>query len=128
LVQHTKRGKNVPKRGEIYQMSIKYAKWPENWPNGSHKIYQHLPSQDPPKFTQIGIFGLKINHLATLIEGRALFPGKEERQFGDSLLPLKKINQTEWHFDFGMLTNNISLPTRRVSFDSSCPCDFRMPF
>jgi hypothetical protein len=23
--------------------------------------------QDPPKFTQIGIFGLKTNHLATLI-------------------------------------------------------------
>jgi hypothetical protein len=28
--------------------------------------YQHLPLPDPPKFTQIGIFGLKINHLATL--------------------------------------------------------------
>jgi hypothetical protein len=25
------------------------------------------PVQRPPKFTQIGIFGLKINHLATLI-------------------------------------------------------------
>jgi hypothetical protein len=24
--QHTKTGKNVPKRGEIYQMAIKYAK------------------------------------------------------------------------------------------------------
>jgi hypothetical protein len=23
-------------------------------------IYQNLPSQDPPKFIQIGIFGLKI--------------------------------------------------------------------
>jgi hypothetical protein len=23
-------------------------------------MYQHLPLQDPPKFTQIGIFGLKI--------------------------------------------------------------------
>jgi hypothetical protein len=30
------------------------------------KIYQHLPMQDPPKFTQIGSFGLKICHLATL--------------------------------------------------------------
>jgi hypothetical protein len=27
---------------------------------------QHLPLQDPPKFTQIWIFVLKINHLATL--------------------------------------------------------------
>jgi hypothetical protein len=24
--------------------------------------------QDPPKFTQIGILGLKINHLATLLQ------------------------------------------------------------
>jgi hypothetical protein len=32
-----------------------------------HKIYQHFPFQGPPKFTKIGIFGLKINHLATLV-------------------------------------------------------------
>jgi hypothetical protein len=25
------------------------------------ETYQHLPMQDPAKFTQIGIFGLKIN-------------------------------------------------------------------
>jgi hypothetical protein len=37
----------------------------KNFPNG-RKIYQHLPLQDPPKFIQIWIFGLKINHLATL--------------------------------------------------------------
>jgi hypothetical protein len=30
------------------------------------KIYQHLSLQETPKFTQIGIFGLKIYHLATL--------------------------------------------------------------
>jgi hypothetical protein len=30
-----------------------------------HIIYQHLPSQHPPKFTKIGIFWLKTNHLAT---------------------------------------------------------------
>jgi hypothetical protein len=35
-------------------------------PNG-HKIYQDYPLQYPQKFTQIGIFGLKTNHLATLI-------------------------------------------------------------
>jgi hypothetical protein len=29
-------------------------------------IYQRLPLQDPPKFTQIWIFCLKTNHLATL--------------------------------------------------------------
>jgi hypothetical protein len=38
----------------------------ENWPNG-HKIYRHLPLQDPPRFTQIGVWGLKIYHLATLV-------------------------------------------------------------
>jgi hypothetical protein len=64
---------NIPKRGKIYQSTTKYTKWTQNmytkWtehlPNG-HKIYQHLPLQDPPKFTQIGILGLKIYHLATL--------------------------------------------------------------
>jgi hypothetical protein len=30
-------------------------------------MYQHLPLQDPPKFTQIGIFGWKICRLATLL-------------------------------------------------------------
>jgi hypothetical protein len=34
-------------------------------PNG-HKIYQNLPLQEFPKFTKIGIFGLKTNHMATL--------------------------------------------------------------
>jgi hypothetical protein len=54
LVQNTKKGK-------IYQMGIKYFQRPYNSPNG-HKIYQ-----DPKKFTQIGIFGLKTNNLATLL-------------------------------------------------------------
>jgi hypothetical protein len=52
-----------------YQMAIKYTKWAKSIPNG-HKRYQHFPVQGPPKFAQIGIFGLKINHLATLDEGR----------------------------------------------------------
>jgi hypothetical protein len=29
-------------------------------------MYQHFPLQGPSKLTEIGIFGLKINHLATL--------------------------------------------------------------
>jgi hypothetical protein len=29
-------------------------------------MYQHILLQNPPEFTQIGIFGLKIYHLATL--------------------------------------------------------------
>jgi hypothetical protein len=35
-----------------------------NRPN-VHEIYQHFPLRDPPKFTQVAIFGLKIYHLAT---------------------------------------------------------------
>jgi hypothetical protein len=31
-----------------------------------HKIFQYFPFQGPPKYTQIGIFGTKINYLATL--------------------------------------------------------------
>jgi hypothetical protein len=50
-------------------MSIKYNKRPQNGPS-VHKIYQHLPLQEPPKFTQIWIFGLKTNHLATLADTR----------------------------------------------------------
>jgi hypothetical protein len=71
---------NIPKRGKIYQISTtlpngpKYTKWPQNictkWslniPN-DHKLYQHFPFLGPPKFTQIGILGLKTNHLATLL-------------------------------------------------------------
>jgi hypothetical protein len=56
---------NVPKREKID------TKLPENVPNG-HKMYQmaieHFPLPGPPKFTQIAIFGLKIYHLATLVQ------------------------------------------------------------
>jgi hypothetical protein len=41
-------------------------------------MYRHLTLQDPPKFAQIWIFGLKRNHLATLVSGH---PG--ERCFVD---------------------------------------------
>jgi hypothetical protein len=34
------------------------------------KIDQHFPFQGTPKFTQSGIFGLKIYHLATLLLAR----------------------------------------------------------
>jgi hypothetical protein len=66
-VQNTKTGENIPNGHKLYQMAIKYFQWPLHGPN-SPKIYQHFPLQDPPKFTQIGIFGLKTNHLATLCE------------------------------------------------------------
>jgi hypothetical protein len=55
---------NVPKRWKIYQIAAKL-------PNvhkikNCQRLYQTLPIQGPHKFTQIGIFGLKIYHLATL--------------------------------------------------------------
>jgi hypothetical protein len=65
LVQYSKAGK-------IYQINLCYTKWPQNRPNDC-KIDQmaikyadifHLKTLQ--KFTQIGSFGLKINHLATL--------------------------------------------------------------
>jgi hypothetical protein len=41
-------------------------------PHG-HKIYQHLPLQDPPRVARFGIFGLKIYRLATLVQLRVIF-------------------------------------------------------
>jgi hypothetical protein len=58
-------GINVPNENEIYLMVIKYSQCPKNIPD-AHEIYQHFTFQGPPKVTQIGIFVLKINHLATL--------------------------------------------------------------
>jgi hypothetical protein len=47
-------------------MVIKYPKRLYDIPN-DHKIHQPFPTQNSPKFTQMGIFGLKRNHLATLM-------------------------------------------------------------
>jgi hypothetical protein len=61
----------IPKLEIMYQMNTKCTKWSQNTPN-LHKIFQaaikykHFPILGPPKFTQIEIFGLKTNHLATL--------------------------------------------------------------
>jgi hypothetical protein len=57
----------IPKQGKMYQISTKYNKWPQNRPN-VHYMYTPniLTLKDSPKCTQIQIFGLKINHLATL--------------------------------------------------------------
>jgi hypothetical protein len=67
-------GKNIPNGHKIYRMATKCDKWPKIGPNG-HEIYQHLPLKYPPKFTLIGIMGLKKCHLATLV------------QFGHDFLP-----------------------------------------
>jgi hypothetical protein len=69
-------GQKIPKTEKytklpqtIYQKAVNYPKWPENIPNG-HKILQHFLFQDPPNFTKTIIFGLKTNHLATLLRSR----------------------------------------------------------
>jgi hypothetical protein len=56
---------NIPKREEIYQITTNMHQMTVKQTN-LNKIFQHLLFQDPPKFTQIGIFCLKICHLATL--------------------------------------------------------------
>jgi hypothetical protein len=66
LVQKYQNGKNVPNDHKLYQTAVNYTKWPKNIPNG-HKILQHFQFQGPPNFTKSGIFGLKRNHLATLL-------------------------------------------------------------
>jgi hypothetical protein len=53
---YTKLQQNIPNGHKLYQMATKYT----------NKKDQHLPLQDPTKFTQIGIFGLKMCHMATL--------------------------------------------------------------
>jgi hypothetical protein len=55
LIKHSKNGKNIPNNHEISQMATKYTKWLKNRPK-CHNLSKHLPLQDPPKFTQIGIF------------------------------------------------------------------------
>jgi hypothetical protein len=63
MIQHTKTGK-------IYPNDPNYTKLKQNIPNSCKmalKFTQHLSFQDTTKFTQIGIFGLKIHHLATLV-------------------------------------------------------------
>jgi hypothetical protein len=54
----------IPNGHKIYVCT----KWLSNIPNG-HKICQHFSFQGPgpPVQTQIGILGLKIYHLATLV-------------------------------------------------------------
>jgi hypothetical protein len=66
-------------------MVVKFSKWPYNKPNVAGKMHQQLPLLDPPIFTQIGILGLKIYHLATLQRNAPIFgggtaPGKCIRQ------------------------------------------------
>jgi hypothetical protein len=72
LTQYTRTAENIPKLPLNYQMAIKQTKRPSYVPN-DHRIYRPFQFQCPSKFTQIGNFGLKANHLATLVQALALF-------------------------------------------------------
>jgi hypothetical protein len=80
MAQNTPNGPKYTKWPKIHQMAKntpngqKYTKWPKihqmakNTESGhnlytanSRRIFQPLPFQGPPKFTQIGIFGMKIH-------------------------------------------------------------------
>jgi hypothetical protein len=49
---------NLPKRGTYTKLPLNVPRSRKILPDGP-KICQHLPSQDPPKFTQIGIFSFE---------------------------------------------------------------------
>jgi hypothetical protein len=51
---------NIPKRLKIYQIATKIPNDHNIFPMAREYIYQLFPFQGPPKFTQFGIFGLKI--------------------------------------------------------------------
>jgi hypothetical protein len=53
-----------------HQMAIKRTKWPYYIQKGQ-RLYQPFLLLGPLKFTQISIFGLKRNHLATLVLTRS---------------------------------------------------------
>jgi hypothetical protein len=62
------------------RMGITYTKITSSISNG-YRIYQPLQFRGPPKVTHFGNFGLKVNHLATLVYATSS---------SETLLPLLK--------------------------------------
>jgi hypothetical protein len=65
--------RNAPNMGKIYQNTTKYLQWSHNIPKAhkipipnGHNIYQNVQWQGVQKYVYIGIFGMKLCHLATL--------------------------------------------------------------
>jgi hypothetical protein len=52
-------------------------------------MYQHLPLQDPPKFTQIWIFSLKTNHLAALGGTKKLVKKRRQKIWGKTKIKVR---------------------------------------
>jgi hypothetical protein len=61
--------KKLPNEQKMYQMVIRYPKFPRNNPN----LHKAFLNRRPLKITQIGIFGLKNNHLATLLSSWLIY-------------------------------------------------------
>jgi hypothetical protein len=115
LVQNKKTGRNIPNDHKMHQMAIRYFQWPPNKPNG-HKMYQDFPLPDPPKFTQIGTFGLKTNHLATLRSLRRAAAGLPD------VVPLRFANQSQFDWRGGAQSKTMPLvrlpaPRARAELD-----------
>jgi hypothetical protein len=71
-------------------MAIRHNKRPSFAPNGLG-IYRPFQFQGPPKFTPIGNFGLKVNHLANLVIGRTpkICANKTDRQQKERVFALQ---------------------------------------
>jgi hypothetical protein len=117
LCKKYQNGENIPNYHELYQMSIKYNKRPYNGQR-VNRICHHLPLQDPPKFTQIWIFGLKTNHLATLLPIQEIGEKIQEKKMIWKILAKLCENQNATFtilrggpFRKGQLLNFVSLMT-----------------
>jgi hypothetical protein len=78
---------NVPKRKKMYRFATKLPNGRNRYIPNVLRIYQPFPFQGPPKFTPIGIFGLKIYHLATLVSAK-------QKQKTDCVTPKKDSLET----------------------------------
>jgi hypothetical protein len=81
----------IPQGHKIYQMARKLTEWSKNTYTN---IY--IPLQDPPKFTQIGIFGLKMHHLATLATIRCWKPSCRMTYCRNDILSKQHIVETTY--------------------------------
>jgi hypothetical protein len=69
--KQTKNGKNIQNDHKLYQKALNCTKMAVKYKFQMliKYIQQHFPFQGPPNFTNVGIFGLKKKHLATLMLG-----------------------------------------------------------
>jgi hypothetical protein len=89
---------NLTKTGKTYQLITNYTKRPQIITNGSKKfqiVLKYFPFKGPPNFTHFGIFGLKMNHLATLVSIGCLWDLCTQKSV---VKQLDSIESTKWIF------------------------------